>query len=628
MTKSFYTVTQFNAPPTNGKHQPSTTSSTLDPWSIASPQTFGAPWNELTPAEKRKRVVIGVLKAIGLMCLLYFFVCSLDLLSLGFRIVGGRTTGDIFRDSPALKNPVVGVMVGILTTVMVQSSSTSTSIIVSMVSASFLDVKQAIPIIMGANIGTSITNTIVSLTQAGDRNQFRRAFAGATVHDMFNWLTVITLLIVEVTTNYLYHVTTAIMDSLIPTNSSGGGEIELLGKITKPFVNLIVQIDKEVLECWAKPDCTKHENSSLIKDLCKVKKSSSKQAPMVSSYMEDFQAKAAAASFPLFQDVETTTALPSGKEPCSFLFHGTSLSDAAAGAIILVVSLVVLCLCLILIVKILNSVLQGQIALIIKKTLNAKIPYVPWITGYIAILVGAVMTFLVQSSSVFTSALTPLVGLGVLTVERVYPLTLGSNIGTTTTALLASMAVEGDTFKPSMQIALCHLLFNVTGILIFYPIPFLRWPIAMSKFLGDTTAKYRWFAIVYMVAMFVFLPGVFMGLSFAGTAYVIVAAGFIVSIFLFVLLVNLLRAKRPSLLPGFLLSWKWLPIWFRSLAPYDAIFTQFACCKKLKEKNVDPSRNNRDTELTMSDEKVDRRGVGENNSHATGGNVNLAFSSE
>jgi sodium-dependent phosphate cotransporter len=75
-------------------------------------------------------------------------------------------------------------------------------------------------------------------------------------------------------------------------------------------------------------------------------------------------------------------------------------------------------------------------------------------------------------------------------VERVYPLTLGSNIGTTTTALLAAMAVE-DGFKPSMQIALCHLLFNVTGILIFYPIPFLRWPIAMAKFLGETTAKYR-----------------------------------------------------------------------------------------------------------------------------------------
>jgi sodium-dependent phosphate cotransporter len=85
------------------------------------------------------------------------------------------------------------------------------------------------------------------------------------------------------------------------------------------------------------------------------------------------------------------------------------MSDVASGAIILVISLFVLCLCLILIVKVLNSVLQGQIALVIKKTLNAKIPYLPWLTGYIAILVGAVMTFLVQSSSVFTSALTPLV---------------------------------------------------------------------------------------------------------------------------------------------------------------------------------------------------------------------------
>lgn len=83
--------------------------------------------------------------------------------------------------------------------------------------------------------------------------------------------------------------------------------------------------------------------------------------------------------------------------------------------------------------------LPGQIANVIRTTLNAKVPYVPWITGYLALVVGAVMTFLVQSSSVFTSTLTPLVGLGVISVERVYPLTLGSNIGTTTTALLGDI---------------------------------------------------------------------------------------------------------------------------------------------------------------------------------------------
>lgn len=63
-----------------------------------------------------------------------------------------------------------------------------------------LEVHHAIPIVMGANIGTSVTNTIVSIVQAPDRNEFRRAFAAATVHDMFNWLTVIILLPIEVAT--------------------------------------------------------------------------------------------------------------------------------------------------------------------------------------------------------------------------------------------------------------------------------------------------------------------------------------------------------------------------------------------------------------------------------------------
>lgn len=63
-----------------------------------------------------------------------------------------------------------------------------------------LDVSLAIPIVMGANIGTSVTNTIVSIGQITNKNDFRRAFAGATVHDVFNWLTVLILLPLEVIT--------------------------------------------------------------------------------------------------------------------------------------------------------------------------------------------------------------------------------------------------------------------------------------------------------------------------------------------------------------------------------------------------------------------------------------------
>merc|ERR1712184_46243 len=110
-----------------------------------------------------------------LIACLYFFICSLSFLSDSFRMVGGRSLGAFFKNSDLLNNPIVGVMIGVLVTVLVQSSSTSTSIIVGLVAAN-VPVKTAIPMIMGANIGTSVTNIIVALTQAGDREQFRKAF--------------------------------------------------------------------------------------------------------------------------------------------------------------------------------------------------------------------------------------------------------------------------------------------------------------------------------------------------------------------------------------------------------------------------------------------------------------------
>ena len=249
----------------------------------------------------------------------------------------------------------------------------------------------------------------------------------------------------------------------------------------------------------------------------------------------------------------------------------------------------------------------GHLAAVIRKTINADIPYVPWLTGYLAILVGALMTFLVQSSSVFTSSITPLIGLGVISVERAYPLTLGANVGTTTTALLASMAVEGRAFRPSMQvgfsylemnstfmynlmnttllqIALCHLLFNMTGILLFYPLPFLRLPIPMANFLGKTTSKYRWFAIFYMALMFAILPAVTILLSLGGPIPVIVFCALLGIILLLIFTLTLIQRKKPNILPPVLRTWKFLPLPLRSLAPYDNFFTSLRCCRKLRGK--------------------------------------------
>lgn len=164
-------------------------------------------------------------------------------------------------------------------------------------------------------------------------------------------------------------------------------------------------------------------------------------------------------------------------EECAYLFALFDLEDSSMGIILIIISLFILCISLLLMVKMLTSLLKGAVAVVIKRVINPefKSPVFNYLYGYFNIVIGALMTFIVQSSSVFTSTLTPLVGIGLITVETVYPLFLGSNIGTTTTSILAALAGSGrESIMNSLQIAFVHLFFNVFGILIFYPLPFLR----------------------------------------------------------------------------------------------------------------------------------------------------------
>ena len=157
---------------------------------------------------------------------------------------------------------------------------------------------------------------------------------------------------------------------------------------------------------------------------------------------------------------------------------------------------------------------------------------------------------------------------------------LGANIGTTSTAILAAFAATGDRIVPSFQIAMCHLFFNLTGILIWYPVPVMRRvPIRMAKFLGDTTAKYRWFAFMYLLVMFLLLPVTVFLLSIPG--YWLLASVLIpfLLLALFVGVVNVLQSKKPSVLPEILRTWDWLPLCLRSLEPMDRqIQRLISCC--------------------------------------------------
>lgn len=246
-------------------------------------------------------------------------------------------------------------------------------------------------------------------------------------------------------------------------------------------------------------------------------------------------------------------------------------------------------------VKLLNSALRTSMMTVVKKVINYDLPgRLSYFTGYIAIFIGAIMTILVQSSSVFTSALTPLVGIGVIKIERMYPLTLGSNIGTTTTGILAALAASDSQLRAALQIALCHLFFNLSGILLFYPIPLMRLPIRLAKIMGNTTARYRWFAVFYVAFMFFILPFAVFGLSMAGSVMFSIVMAIILGVVAFVVIVNVLQRKRPSWLPLKLRTWNFLPYkWMHSLEPLDCVISKVVvafhsiCCRCCKQESAE-----------------------------------------
>jgi len=252
-------------------------------------------------------------------------------------------------------------------------------------------------------------------------------------------------------------------------------------------------------------------------------------------------------------------------------------------------------------VKILHRLFRGRIAVWLYKTVNHDFPDIKIrglkiptsiCTGYFAMVIGVGVTILVQSSSITTSTLTPLVGIGVITIERAYPITLGANIGTTITGILAAISSDGTKLANALQVALAHLFFNISGIIIWYPIPVMRKvPISAAKAMGNITAKYRWFALVYIITVFFLFPVAVFGLSLISVwALIGVGVPFLLIMSL-ITVINILQRKRPTILPQKYRDWNWLPIYLHSLHPYDSKMTKFfglfTCCKKEETPEID-----------------------------------------
>lgn len=164
----------------------------------------------------------------ALLTCLYFFLVGLDLMGVSFQVVGGCTAGSILGEDT---NPIASLMIGIIATAILQSSSTTTAIIVSLVSGG-LAIQQAIYMVMGANVGTAITAIIVTLGHLGDGDELEKAFAGAVINFVFKILVVLVLLPIEVATGYLYYLTKAMLPETVGEGEKWEGPIK---KIVSPL---------------------------------------------------------------------------------------------------------------------------------------------------------------------------------------------------------------------------------------------------------------------------------------------------------------------------------------------------------------------------------------------------------
>ena len=366
-------------------------------------------------SERLKYQITTPLRASLVFGLIYTFLVGVSSLESGIKVMGADTQESLFS---SVSNPVAGLFIGILGTVLVQSSSASTSVIVGLVGTGALGVGDAVPMIMGANIGTTVTNTLVALAHMRQSEEFKRAFSAATVHDFFNLMAVSIILPIELATNVLSNSAEKISEQLV---GSAGSEW------------------KSPIKKWVK------EPVGWLKDLG----------------------------------------------------DAIGASGNVLGTLLVAIGLVIILISLAFITKNMRKLVADRIEASLNKVLGKG-------AGTVAMLLGLVITISVQSSSITTSIMIPLAAAGVVTLRNIYPVTLGANVGTTITALLAALA----TSRPeALTVAIVHTLFNVGGIVLLYPMPYVRdIPVRLAENLAKIAINRRVAAVVYVVVVFIVVP--------------------------------------------------------------------------------------------------------------------------
>jgi sodium-dependent phosphate cotransporter len=336
---------------------------------------------------------------------LLLFIFAIDLLTVAIGKVNGGLALEILQ---ATKNPFISLFIGLLVTALIQSSSTVTASLVAIVASGNLTLQQAVPIVLGANIGTTLTSTLVSLSYLMDKKEFRRALSAGISHDFFN-ITVILLCPLEIYFGFLSKMAAHIADWFAADNSFEG-PIVYNRMFTRSFSEWVdLQIDSTLV--------TVILSIALVFFAIKVLSTA-----MYKTFVKDS-----------FEEVNKV------------IFQKTGL----------------------------------------------------------AFFYGTFFTAAVQSSTVTTSLIVPLVASKKVTLAKAFPFIIGANIGTTITAVIASI------YKPEAAIALAlvHVLFNSFGALIFLPFASIRKiPVWLSNYMAKISMKHRVVVFAYILLTFFIIP--------------------------------------------------------------------------------------------------------------------------
>jgi len=188
------------------------------------------------------------------------------------------------------------------------------------------------------------------------------------------------------------------------------------------------------------------------------------------------------------------------KEPVSWIqdgLDGLGASGNFLGTLMVVAGLMLVLLALTFITKNMRRLVADRIERSLNKVLGSG-------GGLVAMLLGLIITISVQSSSITTSILIPLAAAGVVTLRNIYPVTLGANVGTTITALLAALAAST---PEALTVGLVHTIFNVSGILLLYPAkPIRNVPIRLAEGLAALAVDRRAYAVAYVFGAFIIIP--------------------------------------------------------------------------------------------------------------------------